>query len=300
VESAPGAVEVLSSWTFDPFWAAIGLGALVTYWGAVRQARRNGFPHPVWRASSFSVGAAVALAAVFSPVATYSRQLLWADFTGFLLLTMVAPPLMLLGAPLTLAFRASSRRRRRVLRRAYRSQIAAVATFPVATWLTFAVVTYLWQFTSLTEFAAEHQPVRTAQQLSLLLVGLLFWLPALAADPLRWRLPYPLRCLYVMVEMTHKGLFGGMFLSLNNPIHSDFAARAPAWAPNPMLDQRMAILILWIGGNLIFLAALIGLAAGWISYEQRNQHRTDARLERARSVERRRRAALEQVFDRPV
>ncbi len=53
---------------------------------------------------------------------------------------------------------------------------------------------------------------------------------AVAADPLRWRLPYPLRSLYVLVEMTHKGLFGGMFLSMTSVVHSDLAARAPAWS----------------------------------------------------------------------
>ncbi|HMO96933.1 MAG TPA: cytochrome c oxidase assembly protein, partial [Tepidiformaceae bacterium] len=141
------------------------------------------------------------------------------NFTGFLVLTMIAPALILLGAPLTLAFRTASAPRRASLRRIYRSRLAAMITFPVFTWLLFAVVTYIWQFTALTDRAVENAFLRDAQQASSLAVGLLFWLPALAADPLRWRLAYPLRALYVFVEMTHKGLFGGMFLSMNNAMH---------------------------------------------------------------------------------
>jgi cytochrome c oxidase assembly factor CtaG len=214
----------------------------------------------------------VVFVAVCSPIDHYGRDILWVDFTGFLLLTMIAPPMLLLGAPLTLAFRASGKTGRKHLRRLYRCRFVAIVTFPVATWLLFAVATYLWQFTDLTDMAARHQSLRYLQQSSLLAVGLLFWNPAVAADPLRWRLPYPLRSLYVLVEMTHKGLFGGMFLSMTSVVHSDLAARAPAWAPAPLTDQRLAILILWIGGNL--------------------RREAEARAKR--------RAALDQVFQKPV
>jgi len=166
------------------------------------------------------------------------------------------------------------------------------------TWLLFAGVTYLWQFTDWTDLAARNLWVREMQRSSLLLVGVLFWLPAVSPDPVRWRLPYPLRALYVFVEMTHKGLFGGMFLSMHTAMHSEFASRAAAWAPEAMTDQRIAILILWLGGNLIFLLALVGIVVRWVQYEQRNQRRTDWRLRLERDAKAKRRAALEQVFTR--
>nr|WP_133117634.1 cytochrome c oxidase assembly protein [Tepidiforma thermophila] len=99
--------------------------------------------------------------------------------------------LLLLGAPLTLAFRVASPAGRRRLRALYRSRLAAVLTFPVFTWLLFAVLTYLWQFTRLTDLAAEHGLLRDFQLASLLLTGLLFWMPALAIDPLAGASPTP-------------------------------------------------------------------------------------------------------------
>jgi putative copper resistance protein D len=277
------------------------LGVVATaYCTAFARSRRGTFNHPVYRLVLFLAGVGVALVATVSPVAHLAGQLLWVDFTGYHLLTMIAPPLILLGAPLTLAFRVSGKHGRKRLRRLYRSKLVAALTFPVISWLLFAVVTYLWQFTSLTDEAVQNAPLRTLQQFTLLLVGVLFWTPALAADPLRWRLPYTLRALYIFVEMTHKGLFGGMFLSMNNAMHAEFASRAPVWAPDALTDQRIAILILWIGGNMIFLVALIGLIFRWVAYEQRNQHRTDWRLRLQREAANRRRAALEQVFTRPL
>ncbi|MGE0599478.1 MAG: cytochrome c oxidase assembly protein [Dehalococcoidia bacterium] len=300
MESAPSPAEIIQRWVFDPFWLCVVVALAVTYALAFRKSRGGTFVHPRYRLLLFMGGVAVVGLATLSPVAHYSKGLLWVDFTGFLMLTMIAPPLMLMGAPLTLAFRISGPRGRRMLRRAYRSRLVSILTFPIASWLLFAVLTYLWQFTSLTDEAVTNAPLRVLQQFTLLLVGLLFWTPALAADPLRWRLPYPLRSLYVFVEMTHKGLFGGMFLSMNTAMHTDFASRAPAWAPSAITDQRIAILILWIGGNMIFLVALTGLVLRWVSYEQRNQRRTDLRLALQAEAKRKRRAALDQVFTRPV
>jgi cytochrome c oxidase assembly factor CtaG len=300
MESAPSLSEVVGRWELVSPWPLLLAALLAGYGVTFRRASRRGFAHPRWRAWVFAGGVLAVATATVSPVARFGVDLLWVDFTGFLLITMVAPPLMLLGAPLTLAFRAAPRDRRATLRRLYRSRVVAIATFPVGSWLAFAVVTYLWQFTPLLEYAARDSTARFLQQASLLCVGVLFWLPAIAADPARWRLAYPLRALYVLVEMTHKGLFGGMFLSMNNAMHTEFASRAPGWAPEAMTDQRIAILILWIGGNMIFLVALIGLAIGWVAYEQRNQRRTDLRLRRQQEAARKRRAALEQVFTRGV
>lgn len=300
MDHAPGWTEVLGQWAADPVWLAFLAAAVSLYALGMVRARHRCFVHPISRAVWFGFGSTAVAVAVFSPLAHYGRTILWVDFTGFLFLTMIAPPLLWLGAPLTLAFRATGKLGRKRLRAFYRSRPIAIVTFPVGTWLAFAVTTYLWQFTSLTDLAGRNDIARSIQQATLLAVGLLFWLPVVAVDPMRWRLAFPLRALYVVVEMTHKGLFGGMFLSLNTAIHHGFAGRAPAWAPDPMTDQRTAILILWIGGNMVFLVALVAMVFKWVAYEQRNQRRTDRRLALQREAARKRKAALEQVFTRPI
>ena len=128
--------------------------------------------------------------------------------------------------------------------------------------------------------------------------SLLFWLPALAADPLRWRLADPLRALYVFVEMTHKSLFGAMFLSLNRPLHHYFAHSVPAWGPAPLFDQQIAIAVLWLGGNFVFLIIIADVIAHWVRSEARATIRLDRRLAAEREIEARRAAALEQIFRR--
>ena len=67
-----------------------------------------------------------------------------------------------------------------------------------------------------------------------------------------------------------------------------------------MTDQRTAILILWIGGNLLFMVALVSILAGWLAYERRVAHRADWRQRVRREREASRKLALEQVFRRPI
>ena len=301
-ESAPGIAEIVRHFSWDLPWLLFLGGAAAGYIVSLRRSRNQPAcsQQGSRRAVAFIAGIVGVAIAVLSPLEHYGNRLLMVDFAGFLILTMVAPPLILLGAPLTLAFRVSNKTWRARLKRAYKSRWLAAISFPVFTWLAFAVVTYLWQFSSLTDRAAQNVFVRDFQQASLLAVALLFWQPVIAADPQRWRLPYPLRALYVFVEMTHKALFGAMFLAMNHPMHHYFAANIPSWGPEPMTDQRTAILILWIGGNLIFLGVLGILVAGWVEYEQRNAERVDRRLALAREAELIRRCAVDKVFQKPV
>ena len=300
-DAAPGFGEVIAQFAFDAPWYGLLLAAAGFYgvaWFRVR-AERPRVPPRVWQLSAFMLGLALIFVATQSPLEHYGNQLLWTDFAGMLLLTMIAPPLLLLGSPLTLAFRVSGPRGRARLRRLYRGRTARIVAMPIFSWLLFAVVTYAWQFMGITEDAAENVFVRDVQQLSLLAVSLLFWWPALCADPVPWRMSHPLRVLYVAVEMTHKGLFGGMFLSLNTPVHETFAANTPAWGPSPMMDQRLAILVLWVGGSLVFLVALAAIAVSWIRFEARQSHRVDRRLDALREARRARERALGGAFERP-
>jgi putative membrane protein len=301
-EPAPGLFDILTHWSFDLPWLVVIAAAAALYLRAATNpaAHRGRRPHARWKTFAYLAGIAALAIGVLSPLDHYGDHVLWLNFTSLLVITMIAPPLILLGSPLTLAFRVSSPRGRRRLRTFYRGAHTRVLTFPAVSWLLFAAATYIWQFTPLTDAAARHEPLRDLQQASLLAVSLLFWNPALCADPVRWRIPLPLRALYIFVEMTHKGLFGGMFLSMRHPMHDYFVTHAPSWAPGPMDDQRIAILVLWLGGNLIFLAVLIGLVVRWVQYEARSTARTDARLAAARAAATSRRAALDRVFEKPV
>lgn len=300
MEKPAGLVDIMAATSVSPFWLVFVFGMAAAYlYAATRPAARRGRrPHSGKSTLAFSLGLVALWIGVQSPLEHYGNTFVWANFAAFLMVTMVAAPLLVAGSPLTLAFRVASPIRRRQLRWLYRRSPLSWLVHPVFAWLLFAVVTYLWQFSALTELAAESGLVRTIQMLTLLGVGVAFWTPALCADPVRWRMAFPLRGLYVLLEMVHKGLFGGMFLSMQTPFHDRFAEGLPVWGPSALDDQRIGILILWVGGNVIFVAVLAAIAVSWVRYDARLSKRVDRRIARANAARRRRRAALEQVFQK--
>lgn len=300
--TTPGLSEILTHFTFDVPWiVVIGVSA-VLYLRATRQlaATNPRVPHPRWKTACFLGGLFMVGLAVLSPVDYYAKQMLWVNFLSLLILTMYAGPLLVLGSPLTLAFRVSTPPGRRRLRQFYRCNVIRLLTFPVVSGLLFATVTYIWQFSDLTDLATRNALAHYLQNATLLLVGLIFWVPALCADPVRWRVGYPLRALYVFTEMTHKALFAAMFLGMSTPVHGYIASNLPPYAPPPMTDQRAAIILLWGGGNLVFMPVLGGIVVRWMQYETRSTARVDKRLAKANEAARRKRAAMEQIFQKNV
>ena len=198
----PGVVDVLTAWRFDlpvvlPTVAAGTLYAL----GAMRVAARYpGAPWPTGRSTAFFGGLALILLALQSPVDVYSEVFLWVHMIQHLLLSMVVAPLLLLGAPITLALRASpSRARRRFLLPVLHSVPVVALSNPLVAWLLFAGVMVGAHFSPLYEAALENPWIHDVEHMLFLASGLLFWWPVVARDPSRWRMSHPVRLLYVIM-----------------------------------------------------------------------------------------------------
>jgi putative copper resistance protein D len=293
---------MLSHWRFDPFWIIVLIGAGWWYVHSLKklEATNPRVPHPRWKMWSFLFSLVLIAVATMSPLQHYGNVFLFVTFIGFIVISMVAPIFFLLASPLTLAFRVSSKPGRARLRWLYRNQVSTVITYPLFSWLAFAVVTYLWQFSKLTEWAIENGAIRDIELLSLFAVGVLFYIPALCTDPVRWRMIFPLRIFYVFVEVAHKALFGGMFTAMSSVFHPQMAAAMPAWGPDPLFDQRLGVLIVSAVGNGIFITVIAFLVWRWVPYESRISARIDKRLEKERLAASRKQAAMEQIFRRSV
>src|SRR5512144_1762221 len=99
---------ILRSWTLDPLVIAGLTAALWWYVRALGRLRRSYAGWPRWRTRCFAAGIGVLTLALMSPVDAYADLLLSVHMVQHLLLTLLAPPLLLLGAPLTLAVRSAS------------------------------------------------------------------------------------------------------------------------------------------------------------------------------------------------
>jgi putative copper resistance protein D len=271
---------VLLAWSLDPLpllGVAIAGGAYL--WAARRPEASGRTPHPRWRTASFLAGLAAIVVALNSPVEAYEGVLFSVHMVQHLLLELVAAPLLLLGAPVTLALRVASPSVRRGLLRILHSRVAGLVTFPLVGWLVFAAVNWGWHFSTLYDQALENAALHYFQHATFLAAALLFWWPVVGADPGRWRLPYPVRLFYLFLAMPQNSFLGVALMGASSVLYPHYLSNLRTWGPTALADQSVGGILMWVGGDIVFLIGMGAVVAAWVRHEDRRTARLDARLD---------------------
>ena len=279
----PAAADALLAWSFEAHVLLPLAVVAVAYGWAVRRvaAEHPGNPVPRWRSGAWYGGLSVLFVALASPIATFDTTFFTAHMLQHLLLTLVAAPLLALGAPITLALRvASSTTRRRWLLPVLHSRLLRVVSFPVVTWIVFAGVMWASHFSPLFDAALENEAAHVAEHALFLGAALLFWWPVVGADPSPWRLPHPARIGYLFLGMPQSSFLGLAIFSAPGVLYPHYATLERFWGPSALVDQQWAGGIMWVGGDLAFLVAMILALWVWLRAEEAEGRRADARLDR--------------------
>jgi putative membrane protein len=284
--AAPQLPGVLLAWSLDPLplaGVALAAAAYLLTERHVRQRHPRNPPHR-WRRWAFLSGLAAIVLALASPIEAYEGQLFSVHMIQHMLLELVAAPLLLLGAPATLALRAASPSVRRGLLTVLHSWPVAVLTFPLVTWLVFAGVNWGWHFSALYDQALENPPLHYLQHATFLIAALLFWWPVVGADPARWRLPRPARLFYLFLAMPQNSFLGVALMSAPAVLYPHYLSNLRDWGPTAIADQNLGGIVMWVLGDVVFLIAMAAVVAGWVRHEDRRTARLDARLDAERAA----------------
>ena len=279
---SPSWPAVIGRWELDP--AVVGglVAAVVAYemgWRAL-VVSRPGWPPVPGRRRAFFGGIAVLVVALLSPVATYSHALLSAHMVQHLLLTLIAAPLLVAGRPL-LVMGASlpADRRRRLMRLAGAggpgSRVVGFVGHPLVAWLVFAAVGWMVHFSPLFDLSLENSAVHAAEHVLFLGSAALFWRPVLGVVA-RGRLSHPLRLLYLAVAMPQNTFLALAIYASSRPLYDNYVATARSWGPTPLADQRQGAGVMWVGGDLALLVAVLAVAGAWAVHEDRATRRQEA------------------------
>jgi cytochrome c oxidase assembly factor CtaG len=283
----PNLAFVLSTWSPDPLpWIGVVV-ATVAYLAAVRVVNRH---HPTnrvpgWRVAAWLGGVAVIAVALVSAVDAYAESLFAVHMVQHLLLAMVAPPLLALGAPVTVALRvATPGVRRGVLLPLLHSRLLSAVSWPLVGWAIFAGVMWATHFTPIFNAALENEALHSAEHLLYLGAGALFWWPVVGADPIRWRLSPIGRMVYLASQMPFNTAVGLAIYYAPAVLYPHYAALTRTWGPDPFTDQQVAGITMWGIGDVILLGALVLAVAAWLRADEIHSRR--AREKAARNVER--------------
>jgi putative membrane protein len=277
---------VLLLWSMDPL-ATVGLllagGA---YLWAVRRvaAAHPANPHPRYRTALFLGGLGAIAIALLSPIEAYEGVLFSVHMVQHMQLQLVAAPLLLAGAPITLALRVASPSVRRRLLAMLHSRVVRALAFPVVAWVFFAATNWGWHYSVLYNEALENQALHYLQHAHFLFAALLFWWPVVGADPSPWRLPHPVRLIYLFLAMPQQSFLGVSIMQAPMALYDHYVTNIRDWGPTPLEDQQLGGVIMWVVGDMALLAGMAIVVVLWMRHEERRTVRLDARLAAERAA----------------
>ena len=272
----------LSAWTIAPEPTVAMLLALALYLVAVRRADRRhpGQPWPRWRVACFVAGLAVAAVVVDGPFGVYDSVVFWAHMVQHIALMMVVAPLLLLGAPVLLALRVSSRRtRRRWILPVLRSRAARLLSHPVVTWALFTATLLGTHFTPFYNYAVTHEAVhRYLEHPLYLTAGLLYFYPLVGANPVPHG-PKPLVKVVSLVLMMAPETMTGFFIySADQVLYPAYATLDRPIIASALADQQLGGALMWCSSMVIDVVWITVAVHAWLQAETRATRRIDLQL----------------------
>jgi cytochrome c oxidase assembly factor CtaG/putative copper export protein len=270
----------------EPVFALGCLAGLLLYVAGVARLRSRGDRWPVGRTIAWVLGLGVVAGTTLSGLQTYGMVLLSAHMTQHMVLAMLAPVLLVLGAPVTLALRALRPARRgetgprEWVLAVTRSPAVRVLTHPIVAFAIFVSAPFVVYFSGLFEYAMRHHTAHTLMSLHFLAAGYLFYEVLIGVDPLPRRPPYPARVGLQFGAMAFHAIFGLALMESAQLVAGEYfleLGRDIAWLPDPLDDQQVAGQLTWGFGEVPALVVLAVLVVQWVRSDERDARRFDRR-----------------------
>lgn len=270
----------------DAFFLIGCLLALGLYGYGVLRLRGRGDAWPVGRTVFFFVGVLSVALVMCTKLNDYGMVMFSVHMVQHMVISMLSPILVLLGAPVTLALRAlpvAGRGRtgpRELLLMLLHSRYMRVITHPVFTIPMFIASLYALYFTPLFDFLMESKTGHIAMMVHFLAVGLVFFWPIMGVDPGPHRPGYVMRMLELFAGMPFHAFFGIALMMATSPMVDTYRHPAASLGIDALSDQSAAGGIAWAFSEIPSVVVLIALVFQWYRSEQRAAKRSDRAEER--------------------
>jgi len=275
----------LSAWHPSVGWLTVVAVLAVVYLAAFVVLRRRGIAWSVGRLAAWMLGLTSLLMVTCTGLATYGMALFSVHMAQHMVLSMLTPILLLLGAPITLALRvlpASGRAGapRRTLLAVLHSRFAKVISHPGFTVTAFVVSLFGLYFTDLLDVAMGTRLGHQLMLIHFLTVGLLFFGPILAVDPWPRRSAPGLRLIELLVAVPFHAFFGVVVMQTAYPLSTMFASSTTALGLDPIADQATGGGIAWGFGETPIVLVTLVVFAQWVRSDAREARRYDRQATR--------------------
>jgi putative membrane protein len=259
--------DLWSAWNLDPI---VVMGLALTGWLYWTGARHRGNRPALRRSGFFAAGLATIAAALLSPIDALATVLVTGHMLQHLLLIMVAAPLIVIGDPATV-MRGLPRGVRKSTgrwRHEHGFSPARISSLhhPVTIFLATTGAIWFWHASVAYEAAANNHILHALEHASFLLTAILFWNVLLSRKPSSRLSPGASVLLIFAVAM--QGVILSALLTFGDTIwYPSYEATTRSWSLHPIDDQRLAGLLMWIPGGLLYTAAALRSLGSWLRLE---------------------------------
>jgi putative copper resistance protein D len=203
-----------------------------------------------------------------------------------MVLSMVSPIFLALGAPVTLVLRTLPARPRRRLVAVLRSRVAAIVINPLVGFALLFGTPFVLYFTGFYEQTLRDPLLHEWLHVHFVMAGCIFFWPLIGIDPVPGRLPHPMRLLLLFVTLPAHAWLGISIMSAKYVIAGDYYRElARTWGPSLLKDQDIGGGLLWAAGDLVGLLVVAALFFQWTRADEREAVRIDRRFDRQTSEE---------------
>jgi putative membrane protein len=224
-----------------------------------------------WQAASFAAGCASVAAALLSRLDFWSDILFSAHMGQHEILMLISAPLMVLGRPFVVTLWGLPPGARNRIAGAMKTRWLTITwervTGPLTVLLLHALVLWVWHVPTLFEAALHHEGLHVFQHLGFFLTAALFWWALIHGR--YGRLGYGVAVLYVFATAMHTQLLGALLTFGSRIWYPTHAARTAAHHVNPIDDQQLAGIVMWIPFGVVFLIIGLALFAAWLGEAER-------------------------------
>lgn len=270
----------------DPFFLIGCLVALALYaWGVVRLVRR-GDKWQIGRTISFVAGVLTILLVMCTKLNDYGMVMFSVHMVQHMIISMLSPILILMGAPITLALRAlpvaarGSKGPREWLLWVLQSRYMRIITHPAFTIPLFIASLYALYFTPLFDTLMGSKPGHIGMMVHFLAVGLVFFWPIMGVDPGPHRPGYIMRMLELFAGMPFHAFFGIALMMASEPMVGTYKNPPSSLGIDALADQTAAGGIAWAFSEVPSVLVLLALLFQWYRSDQRQARRTDRAADR--------------------
>jgi putative copper resistance protein D len=259
LDGPPSLGRTFVDWRFDLILGTAALAMAALYLLGVRRLKANGRSWPIARTIAWLGGCAEVLLATSSGIGRYAPAVFSIDMVSNMLLSILAPILLVMGTPVTLMLRCLPGLRK-WLGELSRGRAVQALTHPAVILLVFAGSFFVLYYSGLFAWSLDVPLAHVGMNAYFLVTGFVFFWAVLGLDPFPREITLAHRKKMVLIAVPAHALFGVSLISIGTVIGARFyGTLGLPWSADLLGIQRLGGGVAWGAGVVPLLIVAVAL-----------------------------------------